>query len=428
MNLTVSEKSESDAQTDLPDIDPGHLIEPGILQILRWATLILWGIYTLALCDTVSKMPPDLFVVFNWLFFGLLLLILYRRKLQVRLGHRFLPIALILVSAGPILGDAAASWLFAAYRVPLADTELGPARLHLWLILPLLLVSLQYGIRLVAAFTAGSVIIPLLLSLPPRAFYSGLPRQHLQQGAVRLILYLIVGFIISRITTQQREQRQELAIKNAELTRLTTSMEELTITRERNRLARELHDTLSHTLSAVSIQLKALEAIMETDPSAAKARVTQMQNLTRDGLNEARRALGELRAQPIEEFGLATALRRLAQQAAERGGFQIQIAMPLEFESIPSETEQQIYRISEEAFNNIVRHAQARRVDLSLNRRGSQLNLEIKDDGLGFDPNNKPDGRYGLTGMQERARLIGGDLTFKSQPNEGTTVQLSVNL
>ena len=425
MNLTVRETPDP---TPLGDIDPEHLIEPGILQILRWATLTLWVVYTLALCDTINKNPPDLFVVFNWVFFGLLLLILYRRRLQVRLGNRFLPIALILVSAGPILGDAAASWLFAAYRVPMTETDLGPARLHVWLILPLLLVSLQYGLRMVATFTAGSVIIPLLLSIPPRAFYSGLPRQHLQQGAVRLILYLVVGFIISRITTQQREQRQELAIKNAELTKLTTSMEELTITRERNRLARELHDTLSHTLSAVNIQLKALEALMETDPAAAKTRVTQMQNLTRDGLNEARRALNELRSKPIEEFGLATALRRLAQQAAERGGFQIQIAMPLEFEGIPSQTEQQIYRIAEEAFNNIVRHAQAHRVDLAFERRGNRLNLEIKDDGIGFDQDNRPDGRYGMTGMQERARLINGSLSFMSQPNEGTTVQLTIDL
>lgn len=425
MNLTVRDTADPSTPND---IDPEHLIEPGILQILRWATLILWGSYTLALCDTLNQTPPDLFVVFNWGFFGLLLLILYRRRLQLRLGHRFLPLALILVSAGPILGDAAASWLFASYRIPLNETDLGPDRLHIWLMLPLLLVSLQYGLRMVATFTAGSVLIPLLLSLPPRAFYHGLPRQHLQQGIVRLIFYLVVGFIISRITTQQRQQRQELAIKNAELTQLTTSMEELTITRERNRLARELHDTLSHTLSAVNIQLKALETLMETDPPAAKSRVTQMQNLTRDGLNEARRALNELRAKPIEEFGLATALRRLAQHAAERGGFQIQIAMPLKFEGIPSQTEQQIYRIAEEAFNNIVRHAQAHRVELALNRRGNRLDLEIRDDGSGFDPENRPDGRYGMTGMQERARLIGGTLAFNSRPDEGTTVQLAVEL
>ena len=167
---------------------------------------------------------------------------------------------------------------------------------------------------------------------------------------------------------------------------------------------------------------------METDPAAANTRATQMQNLTRDGLNEARRALNELRSKPIEEFGLATALRRLAQQAAERGGFQIQIAMPLEFEGIPSQTEQQSYRIAEEAFNNIVRHAQARRVDLALDRRGNRLNLEIKDDGTGFDQNNRPDGRYGMTGMQERARLINGTLSFLIQPDEGTTVQLTIDL
>ncbi|MEM9775325.1 MAG: sensor histidine kinase [Chloroflexota bacterium] len=405
-----------------------QLIEPGIMQVLRWSTTALWLIYAFGVCETLSVTPPDLFVILNFAFFSLLMLILFWRRLQMRLGRRFLPVALIIVSAGPILGDAAATYLYAYNRVPLNETDLDPSRLHIWLILPLLLVSLQYSMRTVAAFTVATVVLPIILAIPPSQFYDSAVRQHSRQGVVRLILYLLVGFIISRITSQQREQRQELAIKNAELTKLTTSMEDLTITRERNRLARELHDTLSHTLSAVNIQLKALETLMETDPDAAKSRVTQMQNLTRDGLNEARRALGELRAKPIEEFGLATALRRLAQQAAERGGFQVQIAMPLEFEGVPNQTEQQIYRIAEEAFNNIVRHAQARRVELSLQQQGSRLTLMIQDDGQGFDLENRPDGRYGMTGMRERARLIGGNLSFKSQPNAGTTVQLNVDI
>ncbi len=405
-----------------------QMIEPGLLQVLRWSAVALTVIFGLVACEALSQRPLELFSIFNFISFSLLLLLLFWRRLQVRLGSRFLPIALVIVSLAPILGDAAATWFYAFRRVPIAETNLDPARLHIMLALPLLLVSLQYNIKTLIAFTAGSVILPILLAIPPNRFYNQAIEQHVQHGVVRFIIYLLVGFVIIRITSQQRQQRQELALKNAELTRLTTSMEDLTITRERNRLARELHDTLSHTLSAVNIQLKALETIMETDPAAAKSRVTQMQNLTRDGLNEARRALNELRAKPIEEFGLATALRRLAQNGSERGGFQIQIAMPLDFEGIPTQTEQQLYRIAEEAFNNIVRHAQARRVELSLEQRGRRLTLVIQDDGVGFDEHNKPDGRYGMTGMQERAKLIGGNLSFKSQPNGGTTVQLIVDL
>ena len=410
------------------DLDTLNLIEPGLLQVLRWSTIVFWVIYFLTVCEALNSRPLELFSIFNFVFFSALLIILYWRKLQVWLGHRFLPVALIIVSAAPILGDAAATWFYAYRKIPLAETDLDPARLHVMLILPLLLISLQYSMRTLTVFTAGTVLLPVLLAIPPSRFYANIVTQQFRQGVIRFLLYMLVGFIINRITRQQREQRQELAVKNAELSRLTTSVEELTITRERNRLARELHDTLSHTLSAVNIQLKALEALMETDPPAAKARVTQMQNLTRDGLNEARRALSELRAKPIEEFGLATALRRLSQQAAERGGFQTQIAMPMQIEGIPNETEQQIYRIAEEAFNNIVRHAQARRVDLTFERRGNRLTMMIQDDGLGFDAADRPDGRYGMIGMQERARLIGGNLSFDSQPNSGTTVQLIVDI
>ena len=410
------------------DLDTLNLIEPGLLQVLRWSTIVFWVIYFLTVCEALNSRPLELFSIFNFVFFSALLIILYWHKLQVWLGHRFLPVALIIVSAAPILGDAAATWFYAYRKIPLAETDLDPARLHVMLILPLLLISLQYSMRTLTVFTAGTVLLPVLLAIPPSRFYANIVTQQFRQGVIRFLLYMLVGFIINRITRQQREQRQELAVKNAELSRLTTSVEELTITRERNRLARELHDTLSHTLSAVNIQLKALEALMETDPPAAKARVTQMQNLTRDGLNEARRALSELRAKPIEEFGLATALRRLSQQAAERGGFQTQIAMPMQFEGIPNETEQQIYRIAEEAFNNIVRHAQARRVDLTFERRGNRLTMMIQDDGLGFDAADRPDGRYGMIGMQERARLIGGNLSFDSQPNSGMTVQLIVDI
>ena len=420
--------NESDESTTQPPVDHEQLIEPGVMQILRWSAVALTVIFGLVACEALNQRPLELFSIFNFVSFAILLLFLYWRRLQTWLGRRLLPVALFIVSAAPILGDAAATWFYAYRRIPVENTDLDPGRLHIMLVLPLLLVSLQYNFKTLVAFTAGTVILPVILAIPPDRFYAQAVEQHFQHGIVRLILYLLVGFVIIRITSQQREQRQELAIKNAELTRLTTSVEDLTITRERNRLARELHDTLSHTLSAVNIQLKALEALMETDPAAAKSRVTQMQNLTRDGLNEARRALGELRSKPIEEFGLATALRRLAQQAAERGGFQIQIAMPLEFEGIASQTEQQLYRIAEEAFNNSVRHAQARRVELSLEQHAARLYLTIQDDGQGFDPNNKPDGRYGMTGMQERAKLIGGNLTFKSQPNGGTTVQLVVDV
>ncbi|NDJ59566.1 MAG: sensor histidine kinase, partial [Chloroflexi bacterium] len=165
----------------------------------------------------------------------------------------------------------------------------------------------------------------------------------------------------------------------------------------------------------------------DSDPDAARQTLVRTQELTRTGLNEARRAVHALRSRPVDELGLVLALRRLAESAAQRAGLRLMLDLPEQVTGIQPEVEQQIYRIAEEALNNVVRHAQAQRLYLRLRRDRHTLHLTITDDGIGFDAAlGSPDGHFGLTGMQERALLIDGDLIIQSLPDRGTQVRLCI--
>jgi signal transduction histidine kinase len=182
-------------------------------------------------------------------------------------------------------------------------------------------------------------------------------------------------------------------------------------------------------LSAINVQLNALDVLWDSNSDAARKKLKQTQELTRCGLDEARRALHALRASPIDELGLALALQRAAQTAAERSGVQLSLTLPPQLSGVPPDIEHQLYRVAEEALNNVVRHARARHMGLALERTATALMLTIRDDGSGFDSSQAPsNGHYGLVGMKERAALINASLQIQSQPGRGTIVQLTVPL
>jgi two-component system sensor histidine kinase DegS len=150
---------------------------------------------------------------------------------------------------------------------------------------------------------------------------------------------------------------------------------------------------------------------------------------TRNGLNEARRAIQSLRITPLEDLGLLLALRNLAISSAERNGATIDIRMPKELPALGPEVEHGIYRIVEEALRNIEQHARASHVDLWLEQKDHLLSLTIHDNGHGFisDWADQED-RFGLRGMRERAEEIGGHLNIASQPGIGSTILLQIEL
>ncbi|MCP5022569.1 MAG: sensor histidine kinase [bacterium] len=207
-------------------------------------------------------------------------------------------------------------------------------------------------------------------------------------------------------------------------------MEELTISRERNRLARELHDTLAHSLSAVTVQLGAVKTLWGSNTDAAKTLLDQADDSARDGLQEARRALQALRASPLEDLGLVLALEGLAKEAAVRAGVTLHCDVPEEkLTFLEPHIEQSIYRVAQEALENCVRHAEAQTLWVTMIYSAEQIQLTIRDDGQGFAPSQTiPTDHYGIAGMEERASVIGGTLQVESSHGEGTTVQLVVPL
>ncbi len=406
------------------------LVETGLLTTFRRFIVVVWLLLSLTVCSAVSEPQPvpNYFAVFSWVFASLLLVYLSWPWLRRRLGRAHLPVALVLVSVVPVCAHAAAIFLNLAHGLSAEEALIEPGSLFLWLVLPLLLVSLQYRMQAMLLFTFGTALLIVLVAIP-NAVLGGPPvRIAIEHAITQIVLFTVVGYVVVRIARAQREQRNLLQRQNTELAHYATSLEMLAISRERNRMARELHDTLAHTLSAVNVQLKALEVVLDYDTNAAKKLAVETQALTRDGLNEARRALHALRASPIDAFGCVLAIENMAQSRAEQAGLELRLDLPVQITGISLDVEQNLYRIVEEAINNVIRHAKAKTLSIVLYQaEDGGVELTISDDGKGFNP-RRVDAKqhYGITGMYERALLCGGDLKIESQPGAGTTLNLKI--
>lgn len=205
------------------------------------------------------------------------------------------------------------------------------------------------------------------------------------------------------------------------------SREQATV-EERNRLAREIHDTLAQSIVGIMVRLEAAEELGRRDPAAARAEVHSARELARQSLEEARRSVWNLHPRALGDGTLAQAVRREVERAQAEG---IEASLDVEGTepaSIDSRCELAVLRIAQEAMTNTLRHAQARTVRVTLTFGADEMRLLISDDGIGFDPSAEeralsPTGGFGMTSMQERARLAGGWAEVRSAPGMGTEVE-----
>jgi len=390
--------------------------------------LVIWLLLSLGMCEQTAD--PDYFTVLSWGQTSVLMIYLYSpgvKRLRREPTPWFMPVALIYVAIMPIFTLYIAALLNIAEGTPVDIAMEDPGVLYIWHILPLLYISTQYRIRIMFLFILSTAFLSVVVGL---SLYQigGIPfRITGDTTLLRVILFSIVGYVLARITQSMREQSADLARKNTELAHYATTLEQLAITRERNRMARELHDTLAHTLSAVNIQLKALEVQIDSDLPGAKETVLRTQQLTRDGLHESRRALQALRSSALDEFGCVLAIQQTAKAKAERSGIALHLDLPIQITGFSPQAEQNLFRIVEEAVNNIIKHAQAKTMWISLYQEAHTLDLCIRDDGIGFQPDKvQKNGHYGLVGMQERALLLNGELSIQSEPGTGTIIQLQM--
>ena len=191
-------------------------------------------------------------------------------------------------------------------------------------------------------------------------------------------------------------------------------------------MARELHDTLAHTLSGLSLQLQTVKAYWKVDPATAQEMLDRAVAATRSGLQEVRRALKALRAAPLDDLGLSLAIRQVAESVAERGHLKLSLSITEPLPSLAAEVSQCFYRVAQEAIMNVLYHANAKRLSVTLKVKDNEALLKIEDDGIGFDVTGEYTGHWGVKGMRERAELVGGRLLIKSQRHHGTTIQLYI--
>lgn len=198
---------------------------------------------------------------------------------------------------------------------------------------------------------------------------------------------------------------------------------------ERNRISRDLHDTLAQNLAGIALQLDAVQMEVPEVGSKLGKRLDEACNLTRYSLAEARRAITDLREDDLEQQGLFETLPEIVQRAAAAGAFESRFQLSASPRRLNPVTEKNLLRISQEALANTVKHSRARNVDVQLQYAPDKLSLRVYDDGCGFDTRkNMPlmDGHFGLLGMRERAERIGGHLTLTSKPGSGTELCLAV--
>jgi signal transduction histidine kinase len=193
---------------------------------------------------------------------------------------------------------------------------------------------------------------------------------------------------------------------------------------ERRRLARELHDETGQALTSILLGLKPLEEALAEASSAGA--VADLRELVVATLQDVRRLAVELRPAALDDFGLASALERLTETFAEQTGLAVDFESALGRDRLPSDTETALYRIVQESLTNIVKHARAQRVSISLTRRARFVNAVIEDDGIGFDPEQTREDAFGLSGMRERVALLDGTLQVESRANVGTTIAVEV--
>jgi len=210
--------------------------------------------------------------------------------------------------------------------------------------------------------------------------------------------------------------------------RLYQEARSLAMAEERNRLAREIHDSMAQGFTAIIWQLNAAERAVERDGKQDIQHLERIRSFARECLQEARRSVWDLRAGPLEGHTLAEALREETERVANTGEGQASFAVSGDERVLPAGVEAAILRICQEALGNMLKHANATKTAVILTYDDSNVRLSVRDNGLGFDPNlshqqEKGGGGFGLINMRERAHLLGGRVNIKSEPGSGTQVE-----
>lgn len=375
-------------------------------------------------------------VALHGLFFALLAALLLRGLLVGELSHggpglAGLVLALVLGAAYAVGGRVervrtdrrwAGGWLAAVVLLWTALTLLHPE--FCYLVFPLYFVCLhllpvRWAVPAVLALT-GIVVAG------QAGTEGGLSTAKVLGPLAGAAVALLTAYGYAALYRESRARQHLIEDLVRTESKLVASQREAGRLAERQRLAREIHDTLAQGLSSIVMLARAAEAALPADPQAAAERIGEVGRTAAENLAEARRFVRALTPPALDDATLAEALRRLS---AGRGAV---FHLDGEPYPLPVEAEVALLRLTQEALANAVRHAAAGRIAVTLSYLDDEVTLDVFDDGVGFDPRELADptgtGGFGLHGMRERIEALGGSLTVESAPGEGTAVAVSLPL
>jgi signal transduction histidine kinase len=225
------------------------------------------------------------------------------------------------------------------------------------------------------------------------------------------------------------ELERRVAVRTREVERLAEESRYAAIVRERLQIARDLHDTLAHSMMAMLSEVRLLRKIQVRDPNSLADELARAEEVAHAGLNEARSAIAQMRSHSARDTGLGPALSKAVERFKDRTGLTVELVIDGDAARFGDDRADVIFRMTEEVLRNIERHAGASLVRLSLKiADGTDLVLSIEDDGVGFDPAVSRPGHFGLVGLREQAQLIGADLAIGGGPDRGTSVRISLRI
>ena len=282
----------------------------------------------------------------------------------------------------------------------------------------------QAGAALAVPFLAGEQLLGILTLGEKRSgdLYT--------QDDLELLTTLAHSAALALENARLHEER--MAILRQQLAQVTAAQEE-----ERQRIARELHDGVGPALASLNIRLRTARKLMERDQHLTAEEIEELAELAQANIQDIRRLIYDLRPAALDELGLVPALREYVARYQEEHGLEVALALPalspvegLEGgERLPAPLETALFRVVQEALNNVAKHAQARRVEIVMTRDGRGVTLHVADDGRGFDPEApQSETHLGLWSMRERVERLGGRFEVESAPGAGTTVRAIILL
>lgn len=305
------------------------------------------------------------------------------------------------------------------------------------------------GVRLVLATSCMAITMfafqGLLVWPPTGGALVGIAGQALSLSSITgftMLFQHLIGerFERNRLFTQLTQANGELEEAHRQLAQSVAQEQELAVLHERTRLAREMHDTIGHALVLISVKLEAAQRLRTRDPERCDQELESTKQIARETMTALRASIADLRSPTLEHAHINHALSRSARELAQRTNLSVTYTLQADIDLLPASIEETLWKVSQEAFTNIEKHAHASHVQISISREDEKLVMRIHDDGIGLpatltqsDKDGRlmyisPGGHYGLRGMIERVEAIGGRLTLQSSKEQGTTIEVELPL